>query len=395
MVSLSPPASTPPGDESGRVEHVDAMRPVAQAAVISSHALIFLAPIGTSLVAAGLLFLVRFSRDSFFFISALVLTLTYVEHARFPFVRFWRRRLFFVGLPYLCWTVIYFVFINATPTGSFPYYRVDAHYLVSGAGLVNFLTLFKNGYYQLYFVVVLFEFYVLFPPLLLWLRRARRWHVPVLVVALLWQCFYDVALRRHLFPFALNGRLETRLIISYPVYLLGGMIFALHMREMHQWVIRHARAVVIATVVVAFVALSFNHVTGNSLVAQYLAPRLDVFAPLAVTFNIGAILCLYLLGVFLVSPKRQASTRAAVDSTSRASFGIYLSQMIWIPILLRVVLTLHLSAHLSWIVLSLGLVVVTFLVGYVFTLCCERTPVSLVLVGQRATPWWRRRESPL
>ncbi len=69
--------------------------------------------------------------------------------------------------------------------------------------------------------------------------------------------------------------------------------------------------------------------------------------------------------------------------------------MIWIPILLRVVLTLHLSAHLSWIVLSLGLVVVTFLVGYVFTLCCERTPVSLVLVGQRATPWWRRRESPL
>jgi peptidoglycan/LPS O-acetylase OafA/YrhL len=368
------------------------MRPVAQAAVVSSHALIFLAPITTSLTAAGLLFVVRFSRDSFFFISALVLTLTYVEYARFPFVHFWRRRLLLTGVPYLCWTVIYFVFINATPVASFPFYHVDVGALVSGSGLVDFLTLLKNGYYQLYFVVVLLEFYVLFPLLLLWLRRARRWHVPVLVVAVLWQFFYDIAIRRHLFPFALSGRLETRLIVSYPIYLLAGMIVALHLGDLHDWVVHHARAVIAGTAVVAVVALSLDHVNGNSLVAQYLAPRLDVFAPLAVIYNLGAIACLYLLGVYLTSAQRRAWIHRVVGSTSRASLGIYLSQLIWIPILIRVSTKIHLSSHLSWFVFVAGVAIATFLAGYVVTLVAERTPLSGALVGQPTVAWRRRRD---
>jgi peptidoglycan/LPS O-acetylase OafA/YrhL len=369
------------------------MRPVAQAAVISSHALIFLAPIGTSLVAAELLFLVRFSRDSFFFISALALTLTYVECARFPLVRFWRRRLLLIGVPYLCWTLIYYVFTSATPTGSFPFYRVSSHYLISGSGLVHFLTLFKNGYYQLYFIVVLFEFWILFPLLLLWLRRAPRWHLPVLITALAWQFFYDVAIRRHLFPFALSGRLETRLIISYPIYLLGGMIVALHLRDVHTWIVRHARIVIAVTVIIAAVAFWLDHARGNSIVAQYLSPRLDVFAPLAVLYNLGAILCLYLLGIYLASPRRSSPTRATVDSTARASFGIYLSQMIWIPMLLRVSTKLHLVAHLSWFVVALGVVVVTFLAGYLMTVLLERTPLGPLVVGDTAVTWRRGDEA--
>jgi peptidoglycan/LPS O-acetylase OafA/YrhL len=369
------------------------MRPVAQAAVISSHALIFLAPIGTSVVAAELLFLVRFSRDSFFFISALVLTLTYVNCERFPFVRFWRRRLLLIGVPYLAWTVIYYVFTSATPSGSFPFYRVSGHYLLSGSGLVHFLTLFKNGYYQLYFLVVLFEFWVLFPVLLVWLRRARRWHVPVLLTALAWQFFYDVAIRRHLFPFALSGRLETRLIISYPIYLLGGMVVALHLRDVHTWVVRHARTVISTTVLIAAAAFWFDHARGNSIVAQYFSPRLDVFAPLAVLYNLGAILCLYLLGVYLASPRRRSCTRAAVASTARASFGIYLSQMIWIPMLLRVSMKLHLPAHLSWFVVAIGVVVATFLIGYLVTVVLERTPLGPLLVGRSAVPWHRREQT--
>jgi peptidoglycan/LPS O-acetylase OafA/YrhL len=370
------------------------MRPVAQAAVISSHALIFLAPIATSTVAMGLLLVVRFSRDSFFFISALVLTLTYAECVRFPIVRFWRRRLLSIGVPYLAWTLIYYVFINATPTGVFPFYRVDLHYLISGAGLVSLLTLVKNGYYQLYFIVVLFEFYVLFPLLLRWLRGARRWHAVVLVTALLWQIFYDVAIRRHLFPFALNGREETRLITSYPIYFLVGMVVALHLSEIHDWLIRHARAIVASTALVVAAALGCDQATGNSLVAQYLAPHLDVFAPFAVLYNLGAIACLYLLGVYLASPRRRSSTRAAVGSTSRASFGIYLSQMIWIPMLIRVSTAFNLPARLSWFVVVLAIVVATFLAGYLMTALLQRSPLAPLLVGPRATQWPRERNSP-
>ena len=53
----------------------------------------------------------------------------------------------------------------------------------------------------------------------------------------------------------------------------------------------------------------------------------------AIPYTVGAILSVYLLGVFLVSPRRSPRTRAAVKSGSDNSYGIYLSQLIWIPVL--------------------------------------------------------------
>ena len=49
------------------------MRPIKQTAVISTHALIYFAPLSTSLVASGMLTLTHFSRDAFLFVSACML----------------------------------------------------------------------------------------------------------------------------------------------------------------------------------------------------------------------------------------------------------------------------------------------------------------------------------
>jgi hypothetical protein len=189
-------------------------------------------------------------------------------------------------------------------------------------------------------------------------------------------------IRRRLFPFAMTGKLESRLIISYPIYLLGGMIVALNYRAVHEWALRHTRALLIGTVILAALSLAIDHVQGSSFVAQFVAPRLDVAAPMAVLYNVGAIFCLYRLGVFLASEARSAFTRRAVASTSRASFGIYLSQMIWIPMLVRLASRLHLHRHLPWLVLVVLVVVAVFLIGYVFTVVFEHTPLAPVLIGR-------------
>lgn len=368
------------------------MRPFAQGAVIATHALIFLGS-ATSLLATSLLFLTRFSRESFFFITALVLTYAYVNQRPMRLARFWRRRVAYIGLPYLTWTVIYYVFVHATPENSFPFYGVPWRFLVSGAGLHDFATLLVTGYYQLYFIVVLFQFYVVFPLVLFALRRWRRWHLPVIVVAFLWQIAYDVMIRRHLFPFAMTGKLESRLIISYPIYLLGGVVIALNLRAAHEWLLRHTVGVIVGTLATAALALALDHVQGSSFVAQFVAPRLDVAAPLAVLYNVGAICCLYRAGVYLSSRRRRALTRDVVSSTARASFGIYLSQMIWIPLLVRVTAKLHLHAHLPWLAIVVMAVAIVFLVGYALTLVAERTPLALALVGRARVPWRRSKSS--
>lgn len=359
------------------------MRPFAQAAVIATHALIFFAPLATSMSVTSLLVLTRFSRESFFFISALVLTYTYLRQTPFNLAHFWKRRLILTGLPYLSWTIIYYVYISAKAVTNFPYYQLPFHYLVSPSGLHQFFTLLLTGYYQLYFIVVLFEFYVLFPLLLAWLRRARRWHVHIIIGAMLWQIFYDEALRHHIFPFVISGKLETRLILSYPIYLLGGMIVALNYRAVHLWLLRNAKVVVFMAIVAAALAVGLNYVTGTSFVPTYLAPNSDVLAPLAILYNVGAVLCLYLLGDYLVNRHRSPRTRSLVSSTSDASYGIYLSQMIWIPALQRVVARVHLSAHVAWPFVVVMVVIVVFGLGYVLSEILMRTPLGPVVVGRR------------
>ncbi|HEY5110858.1 MAG TPA: acyltransferase [Acidimicrobiales bacterium] len=378
------PAAVPLTESTARLENVDAMRPLSQAAVIGTHALIFFAPLGASMTVNSTLLLTRFSRDSFFFISALVLTYTYLEAKPFNFGHFWKRRLILTGLPYLAWTIIYYVFISAEPVSNYPFYDLPYHYLISPSGLHEFLTLLVTGYYQLYFIVVLFEFYLIFPLLLAWLRRARRWHVHIMVGAMFWQIFYDESIRHHLLPFVQGGKLETRLILSYPIYLLGGMIVALNYRAFHLWMLRNAKVVLGLTVVAAALAVGLDYVTGSSFVTTVLAPNSDVLAPLAILYNAGAVLCLYLLGVYLVSRHRSARTRSVVASTSKASYGIYLSQMIWIPMLLRASHKADVRAHVPWPFVVVAVLIVVFMLGYVFTEIVMRTPLGPFVVGRRA-----------
>ena len=383
-----PARSTSPSLSATHLEHVDAMRPFAQSAVIATHALIFFSPLATSAVASNLLTLTRFSREAFFFITALVLTLTYLTSQPFDFGRFWRRRLLMTGVPYLSWTIIYYAFTNASPTSSFPYYHVPWGHLVGASGLHDFATLLGTGYYQLYFVVVLFEFYVVFPPLLAFLRRARRWQVPALVLAAIWQVAFDEVLRHHLLPFSIGGKLESRLIVTYPAYLLSGMVVGLNYRRVHAWLVRRARVVLVGALVLAVGAVALNE-SANHVVVQYLAPGSDVLAPYALLYNAGAILALYVACVLLV--RRYPVTRPALAAAGDATLGIYLAQMLWIPMLIRLAARYHWSSHLGWPSVCVIVVALVFGAGYLLTTLAERTPLARCLTGRRrVVPWHRR-----
>src|SRR5580658_5891514 len=141
-----------------RLDHVDAMRPIKQTAVISTHALIYFAPLSTSLLASGMLTLTHFSRDAFFFVSACMLAYSYRDSERVDLAHYWKRRFMAVGLVYIVWSIIYFPVAALTSSATFPYFHLPASAVFSLSGLHHFIFALMTGYYHLYFLLVLLEF---------------------------------------------------------------------------------------------------------------------------------------------------------------------------------------------------------------------------------------------
>ena len=53
-----------------RLDHIDAMRPVKQAGVVSTHTLLFFAPVAAALTVGASLQLLHVTREAFLFVSA-------------------------------------------------------------------------------------------------------------------------------------------------------------------------------------------------------------------------------------------------------------------------------------------------------------------------------------
>src|SRR4030088_2249509 len=103
-----------------RLDQIDAMRPLKQVGVVSTHTIITFAPAAAAVLSNATRLLLHVSREGFFFISACMLTYAYAGLNRAGWRKFYWRRFVSVGVPYLCWNLIYFLW--------FPYVLRDATY---------------------------------------------------------------------------------------------------------------------------------------------------------------------------------------------------------------------------------------------------------------------------
>src|SRR5262252_90395 len=126
----------------------------------------------TSVPAGAATILLHVNREMFVLITALVLTYAYAARDPWPLRGFWARRYWLVGVPYVAWTVVYFL---ADGPMSGPLQAV--HQL--GMDLLT-----GSARYHLYFLLVTMQLYLVFPLLLEFVRRARRYHFPILVASL-------------------------------------------------------------------------------------------------------------------------------------------------------------------------------------------------------------------
>jgi peptidoglycan/LPS O-acetylase OafA/YrhL len=364
-----------------RLDHVDAMRPVKQAGVISTHSVLYFAPAAASLGSGAALLLLHVSREGFFFVSSCMLTYAYAGLNRSQLGRFYWRRFLSVGIPYLCWSAIYFLF--RLPT---------AHYASVAAGLRGLANMMATGYYQLYFLLVIMQFYLVFPLVLMLLRRAGNHHGLVVAAAALAQVALAIGMHWNLLP-AVMIKYGQQDALSYLLYLAGGCVVAFHLDQVHAWVCGHARLIMTLTIAAALAAEGVYFLAADG-VTTVLGSGNDPFQPSVIPFNIGAVTCGYLAGVALVRPQRSRRARAAVRSGSDNAYGIYLSHMLFITTLTWVGWG-RLSAVIPWPALCLATVAIVLACGAALTGLLARTPLAVPLTGRTRVPWRRARPLPL
>jgi peptidoglycan/LPS O-acetylase OafA/YrhL len=360
-----------------RLDQVDAMRPIKQAGVISTHSVLFFAPPAAGVGSAAALLLLHVSREGFFFISACMLTYAYVNlhlKDRAELRRFYRRRIVSVVIPYLCWTLIYFFYLLPS-----------SHYPSPGAALLSLATSAESGYIQLYFLIVIMQFYLVFPLLLALLRWSRGHHGLVIAVAAAAQVAISIASHWRFLPPQLLGAFEERDALCYVLYLVGGCVVAFHLEEVHAWVTAHARLIVALTAAAALAAEGVLFLA-HSGVTTVLGSGSDPFQPSVIPFNIGAITCGYLAGVALAQPWRSRRTRALVRTGSDDAYGIYLSQMLFIDAMSWLGWE-KLSSVMPWPLVCLIAVVIVFACCVALTSLLARTPLAVPLTGRARQPW--------
>jgi peptidoglycan/LPS O-acetylase OafA/YrhL len=356
-----------------RLDHVDAMRPVKQAGVISTHAILFFAPAAASVSSGAALLLLHVSREGFFFVSASMLMYAYPRLGRADLPRYYWRRFVSVGAPYLCWTLIYFLFLMPS-----------AHYHGAGQALGGLAAMARTGYFQLYFLLVIMQFYLVFPLVAMLMRRTRGHHGLVVAAAVAAQVAITIATHWRLLPAGLE-RYSQQDALSYLLYLVGGCVVACHLEQVDAWVRRHARRILLLTVASALAAEAVYWLADNG-VTSTLGGGTDAFQPSVIPFNVGAIACGYLAGVALVRPGRSRATKAAVRAGVDDAYGIYLSHLL-------VLTTLswlgwgRLSAVVPWPVLCLLTVGIVVAVCGPLTELLARTPLAVPLTGRRRVGW--------
>jgi peptidoglycan/LPS O-acetylase OafA/YrhL len=241
-----------------------------------------------------------------------------------------------------------------------------------------------TGYYQLYFLIVIMQFYLVFPLVLMLLRRTRGHHGLVIAIAAAAQVAIAIATHWQLFP-ALMVRYAQQDALSYLLYLIGGGVVAFHIDEVHAWVCGHARLILALTAAAALAAEGIYFLAQQG-VTTVLGAGNDPFQPSVIPFNIGAIACGYLAGVALVRPERSRRTKAAVRVGSDDSYGIYLAQMVFITALTWLGWG-RLSSVIPWPVLCLATVGIVFACCIALTGLLARTPLAVPLTGRKQVPW--------
>jgi peptidoglycan/LPS O-acetylase OafA/YrhL len=356
----------------------DSYRVIACCAVVLQHSLLWNVE-GGNVTAWAFVMLLHFSRTAFFFLTAFLLTYSEIHRPR-TVTQFWWRRYVEIGVPFLIWTAIYWL-VTMIGAGS---------WAQAGSLLWNDLVF---GYYQLYFVVVLLQLYLVFP-FLLRAIRATRHHVVLMTASLLFALALAADLHYTEY-FGVVGHATRSIMavwpfardpLTYQEQFIAGILVALHFDQVRQFVERRWRQVIVLAIGVGVVATLWYLIavwTGTPT-----GGASDLYQPIAFLWFTAAVAALE-CGTW--AWYRRQTRRARMPDRWPKAFsaeflagltgGIFFSHVLFLNLVRNALDNSGIAAHLGWA----GLVAVTFVLTITCAAVCTalllRTPLGWALTG--------------
>jgi peptidoglycan/LPS O-acetylase OafA/YrhL len=368
----------------GYLSMLDLYRVVVCASVLGQHSFLWTG-MANNVIGTGFITMLHYTRDGFFVLSGLVVCYAQLTRPR-SLWGFWSRRYVQIGVPYLAWTGIYVTFTILRPGGSWSNWW---SYLGSDLRL---------GYYQLYVVIVLLQFYLVFPLLMKLLRSASaRQHLVILAVSAAVSLFIGTDLHYNPHIGAVGHFVHllapkwlpwSRSLLSYQLYFVVGALVAFHLDAVLDFVQRRHRQIAVASGVVGVATLVWYIV--DTATGASTGQASDIYQPIAVLWAVSAS-----AGIFALSwmwfhrtppptsskPSRRPSW-LSIAYLAELTGGFYLAHVLFIN-MIRAALYSGLigGQHLAWPLRTAIFYVGTAVVAVAFVSVVVRTPLRWILGG--------------
>ena len=321
----------------------DRMRIITALSVVTVHVIAlttFLdATVSTLQVQNAFVTIFHFTRAVFMFVTAFALVHVYYGKP-FSWGRFWKRRGIGVVLPYTIWSIIY-VLVNPHPNSPPLLMRRILGDLLTG-----------HASYQLYYILLTIQFYLLFPLFLKFLQRVMRHPWIVLGLSFMFEVVTFYAIQNNLqsylpgFIELFLNRFKDSLVFVYQFYFILGGLAALYLQSVRAFLRRHG-AWVIGSMAAALAALQLNYVDALFVEHASLSSAVAVLQPVMAFYSTAVIFFLYWLTyrqVARITHPESARGQRIWHTLSDASFGVYLVH----PLLLSAVTGLIMAYFMSW-----------------------------------------------
>ena len=375
-----------------RIDEIDILRGLTFLAIVMQHTLacfMYSPGIGKApaVASALLLTLVRYAVPMFIFITGLVL---YYNHGdnHLNYGDFLKQRFTQIFIPYFVWTFIYFVCTN------FSFAMLASSPGVVALKLVQ-LTVAGEGYYHLWFMVTILQFYLLFPlfkNLISWSKSRPIITLSIcFIVQFLLLCFYWYQVPV-VFDNIRSPWLKTllayrdRIFISWFFYFVLGGFAGLYMEKLRELLGR------IRVVNVILFLCSLVFIFGQLMKTGRLDPTNAYIFNNQFTGPLNYMMMLYIVSSFIIiydlSQTLFLKNRFIMNGLKtfgRYSFGCY-----FVHAFILHYIDVWAKVHVNWIG-SISLVIISFLTCSALSLMAcflmskIKNPFGRMLVGKIPT----------
>jgi len=372
---------------------LDPLRICTALGVVAVHVLSFTAflnhsDIGTQLQDAVVVAL-HFTRAVFMFVTAFALVYVYYGKP-FALKQYWIKRGIGVVLPYSIWSIVY-VWVNTPGQPPLTFIKTAIFDILTG-----------NASYQLYYILLTLQFYIILPLFLLFLKYVAHHPWRVLAVSFVIQvvCFYVDYHTLQKGTFSSSGiwqfieMYQNRFVLVYQFYFILGGLTALYFSRVRSFLLRHGR-VIVCGFLLAVAVLWLHFVLQVRVYQEPMDYASSVLQPIMVFYSLAVILCACWLASRWASHLDQEGHPKGYriwHVLSDASFGVYLIHALILTVLLRWVVPampavwpVAIRVFLTWSMVAGGATLMSVILLHI--------PVLSHLVG-RAHPAQRKAAQP-